>query len=139
MDVYVVDAPAAIELVRRGNTKGSGDFELFAPTLLRSQVFAILHAELLAENGDGSELLVVAERACRLPHRLLGDAVLRRTAWAIATDHGWSETFDAEYVALTQLHGKALIAGSDRLRQKAAPIVPTETVDSFLAGLGVPR
>lgn len=132
MAVYVVDANAAIELVLRGYTV-SKDHELFAPTLLRSQVLSILHGELLAGRSNEKEALDAAERACRLPRRLLGDAVLRKTAWTIATTHDWVETFDAEYIALTQLHGEALIAGSDRLREMAAAIVHTETVNSFLA------
>lgn len=130
MTVYVIDAHAAIQLVRRGYS-GEGTSELFAPTLLRSQVLAILHDELVAGGGDSSQLLDLAERACRLPHRLLGDAVLRQTAWAIATEQGWPETYDAEYVALTRLHGEALLAGSDALREKAATLVRTESVNSL--------
>lgn len=33
--------------------------------------------------------------------------------------------------------GQAFIAGNEALRQKASTIVPTVTVDRFLAGLGV--
>jgi hypothetical protein len=131
MAVYVIDAHAAIELVRRGYS-GAGECELFAPTLLRSEVLAVLHAELVAGRGDSGLYLDLAESACRLPRRLLGDAVLRRTAWAIATEQGWAETFEAEYIALTQLHGVALIAGSAVLRERAAALVRTETVDHLL-------
>ena len=81
----------------------------------------------------------VSDPACRLPRRLLGDAVLRRTAWTIASDQGWPQTYDAEYIALTRLHGEALVVGSDTLRTKAASIVATETVDSFLAGTEAQR
>ena len=131
MAVYVIDAHAAIELVRRGYS-GGGEWQLYAPTLLRSQVLAILHAELVAEGGDSRQYLDLAERACRLPQRLLGDAVLRETAWKIATEHGWPETYGAEYIALTRLHGEALVAGNDVLREKAASLVRTETVDHLL-------
>jgi predicted nucleic acid-binding protein len=130
MAVYVIDAHAAIELARR-RFSGSDDWELIAPTLLRSQVLAILRSEVAA-GADPEEALDLAERACRLPRRLLGDAVLRRNAWTIATEQGWSETYDAEYIALTRLHGVALIAGSDSLREKAEAIVPTETVGYLL-------
>ncbi|MDH3248059.1 MAG: hypothetical protein OEQ47_03825 [Acidimicrobiia bacterium] len=131
MTVYVVDAYAAIDLVRRGYDGGS-EWELFAPTLLRSQVLAILHAELVAGRGEARQVLDLAEQACRLPRRLLGDAVLRQTAWAIATEQGWAETCDAEYIALTRLHGEALIAGGDKLRERAAGLVRTETVGDLL-------
>jgi predicted nucleic acid-binding protein len=132
-DVYVIDAEAAIELARRGHTKTSGDYELFAPTLLRSQVLSILHTELVAEDGDPKKMLELAEAACRLARRLLGDAVLRATAWRIATEHQWSNTLESEYIALTLLHGKALIANDDELRASASGIVPTDTVGSFLS------
>lgn len=132
MDVYVVDAVAAIDLARRGWEPDG--VELFAPTLLRSQVLAIMHAELLRAGGDADEALAVAERAARLPRRLLGDAVLRRTAWRIASDHGWPDTYDAEYIALTRLHGRALIAGGSALRAAAAGMVDTLTVDEFVTG-----
>lgn len=133
MTVYVVDAHAAIELVRRGYGRGS-EGELFAPTLLRSQVLAILHTELVAGRGEPQEILDLAEQACRLPRRLLGDGVLRKTAWTIATEQGWPDTYDAEYIALTRLHGEALIAGDEVLWEKAAGLVRTETVDHLLGG-----
>jgi predicted nucleic acid-binding protein len=41
--------------------------------------------------------------------RLLGDAVLRRRAWDLADRLKWASTYDAEYVALTQLQGDALV------------------------------
>jgi hypothetical protein len=126
--VYVIDAPAVIDLVKRGY-EGGYEWELFAPTLLRSQVLAILHAELVAGGGEAGQVLDLAEQACRLPRRLLGDAVVRQTAWAIATEQGWPDTYDAEYIARTRLHGEALIAGGDALREKAAGLVRTETID----------
>ena len=45
----------------------------------------------------------------KLPIRLLGDGVLRRRAWEIADRLGWASTYQAEYVALTQLQADALI------------------------------
>jgi predicted nucleic acid-binding protein len=131
MATYVIDAHAAIDLARRGYDAPRGQ-DLYAPTLLRSQVLAILHSESGDADSD-QDRLALAERACRLPGRLLGDSVLRRTAWAIAEEHGWPETYDAEYIALTRLHGDALIAGSDALRAKAEPIVRTESV-AYLLG-----
>ncbi len=40
---------------------------------------------------------------------LLGDRVLQNLAWKAAVLLGWPNTYDAEYVALTQLHADALI------------------------------
>lgn len=131
MTVFVIDARAAIELVRR-DYKGGPMWELFAPTLLRSQVLAILRTEVVAGRSEAGQALDLAEQACRLPRRLLGDSVLRKTAWAIATEQGWPDTYDAEYIALTRLHGEALIAENYLLREKASDLVPTETIDRLL-------
>jgi len=94
MAVYDVDAAAAIELARRGYASTGVDRELYAPTLLRSQVLTPLHTELLAGVPVAAEMLELAERACRLPRRLLGDPVLGETAWLIATERGRPETVD---------------------------------------------
>ena len=48
-------------------------------------------------------------RIGRMPIRLLGDAVLRRRAWDLADQLGWASTYNAEYVALTQLQADALV------------------------------
>jgi hypothetical protein len=41
--------------------------------------------------------------------RRLGTASFRSVAWKAAALPGWPDTFDAGYVALTQLHADALI------------------------------
>ena len=45
--------------------------------------------------------------------RFLGDTVLQQTAWRVADQLGWETTYDAEFVALTQLQADALVT-SDR-------------------------
>ena len=40
---------------------------------------------------------------------LLGDRVLQNAAWQVADQLGWHDTFNAEYIALTQLHADAFI------------------------------
>src|SRR3954468_14016112 len=87
----------------RSEAEVSGEHELLAPTLLRSQVLSALHeavhrGELDAEAAKRRLAWVNAQRL-----RLLGDAVLRRRAWELADELGWPSTYDAEYVALTLL------------------------------------
>lgn len=72
------------------------------------------------EPGTGLEQLA---RFNRLPIRFLGDAVLRRRAWAIADELGWAETHTAEYIALTQLQGDALVTLDKRLARAAGRLV----------------
>jgi predicted nucleic acid-binding protein len=56
--------------------------------------------------------------------RLLGDRVLQSTAWKeVAEELGWTDTLDAEYVALTQLHADALITFDRDLARSARSLV----------------
>jgi predicted nucleic acid-binding protein len=61
--------------------------------------------------------------------RLLGDAVLRRNAWTIAEQLGWSETYTAEYVALTKLQADAFVTLDAGLARQVEGVVPTATID----------
>jgi predicted nucleic acid-binding protein len=85
------------------------EHQLVAPTLLRSQVLSLLYQAVRRgemTRKDADERLTYV-RGLRL--RLLGDRVLQNVAWKVADQLGWSDTFDAEYVALTQLQADALI------------------------------
>ena len=63
--------------------------------------------------------------------RLLGDAVLRRVAWEIADRLGWASTYDAEYLALTQLQGDAFVTLDPDLARRAEEIVAVATVNDL--------
>ena len=66
-----------------------------------------------------------------MPIRLLGDAVLRRVAWKVADQLGWADTYDAEYVALTQLQADAFVTLDKELHAKVDGIVPTASIDAL--------
>jgi len=66
-----------------------------------------------------------------MPIRLLGDAVLRRRAWEVADQLGWAETYDAEYVALTQLQADAFVTLDAELARRVEGIVPTATIEAL--------
>src|SRR6186713_877301 len=108
MTKFVIDPGVAIRLVSDGLEVPAGH-QLLAPTLFRSQVLATLHEA--AHRGDLSpaEARTRLDRIGRMPIRLLGDGVLRRRAWDIAERLGWASTFEAEYLALTQLQGDAFV------------------------------
>jgi len=127
---FVVDCGAVLHLARE-EIEVSAEHELLAPTLLRSQTLSALH-----EAVHGGELSpdVALDRLTRiwtLPIRLLGDAVLRRRAWDLAEQLGWAETYDAEYVALTQLQADAFITLNTELARRVEGIVPTATIDAL--------
>ena len=84
-----------------------------------------------AGETDRDAALDLLTRIRAMPIRLLGDAVLRRNAWAIADHLGWPETYDAEYVALTKLQADAFVTLNADLARQVQGIVPTATIDAL--------
>ncbi|MGH8952215.1 MAG: type II toxin-antitoxin system VapC family toxin [Acidimicrobiia bacterium] len=130
MTRFVVDSSAVLHLVTEG-IDVADTHELLAPTLLRSQVLSALH-----EAFQRGEIAVdVArdrlDRIGRMPIRLLGDAVLRRRAWKIADELGWPSTYDAEYLALTQLQADAFVTLDRDLAREAEGIVALASIDEL--------
>jgi predicted nucleic acid-binding protein len=135
MTRFVVDASAVIELAS-AETLVLAAHELLAPTLLRSQVLSMLHEAV--KRGD-LPADVARERLARigkLPIRLLGDGVLRRRAWEIADRLGWASTYNAEYVALTQLQADALVTLDAELARSVEGVVTTASIDELLRPVG---
>ena len=102
MTRFVVDCGAVLHLASEG-IEVRAEHELLAPTLLRSQTLSALHEAVHAGEITANGALDQLTRIWAMPIRLLGDAVLRRRAFDLAEQLGWAETYDAEYVALTQL------------------------------------
>jgi predicted nucleic acid-binding protein len=130
MTRFVVDAGAVLHLISE-EVEVSGEHELLAPTLLRSQTLSALHeavqrGEIPAEVGR-ERLAQVG----RMPIRLLGDAVLRRQAWKVADQLGWASTYHAEYIALTQLQADAFVTLDAELARNVQGIVTTAPVDAL--------
>jgi predicted nucleic acid-binding protein len=70
-------------------------------------------------------------RIGRMSIRLLGDAVLRRRAWELADQLGWAATYNAEYIALTQLQADAFVTLDIELARGVEGIVATASIDSL--------
>jgi predicted nucleic acid-binding protein len=130
MTRFVVDCGAVLHLESEGIEVAS-EHELLAPTLLRSQTLSALHEAVHAGEITRDDALDRLERIWTIRIRLLGDAVLRRNAWKIADRLGWAETYDAEYVALTQLQADALVTLDAQLARRVEGIVPTATIDAL--------
>jgi len=131
MTRFVVDAGTVVHLAG-AEVEVSGAHELLAPTLLRSQTLSTLH-----EAVERGEILadVARERLRligRMPIRLLGDAVLRRRAWELADQLGWASTYNAEYVALTQLQADAFVTLDAELARSVEGIVATASIDALV-------
>jgi predicted nucleic acid-binding protein len=133
MSRFVIDCGVALQLASEG-CEAPGEHELLAPTLLRSQTLSALHEAVHAGEIPADAALERLARVGRLAIRLLGDAVLRRTAWKLAERLGWASTYDAEYVALTQLQADAFVTLDAELARRLDGIVPTATIDALAPG-----
>jgi predicted nucleic acid-binding protein len=130
MTRFVVDAGAVLHLASE-EIEVSSKHKLLAPTLLRSQTLSLLHEAVqrgeLPADGARERL----RRVGQMKIRLLGDAVLRRRAWDIAEQLGWASTYDAEYIALTQLQAEAFITLDEKLARSVEGIVTTASIDAL--------
>lgn len=128
MTRFVVDAGAVIHLATE-ELEVSGRHELLAPTLLRSQTLSVLHDAVHRGELPSDVALDRLERIWRIRIRLLGDAVLRRRAWEVAELMGWADTYDAEYVALTQLQADAFVTLDADLARSVKGVIATASID----------
>src|SRR5919202_6380773 len=130
MTRFVVDCGVVLRLATE-RIDVDPEHELLAPTLLRSQTLSALHEAVHRREMSADAALDRLERIWGMRIRLLGDAVLRRVAWKLADQLGWAETYDAEYLALTQLQADAFVTLNEELARQAEGIVPTATIDDL--------
>ena len=131
MTRFVVDVGAALRIIEE-SVQLLPDHVLLAPTLLRSQVLDTLYRRV--QRGELTEDVGLALNSgfAKLKIRYLGDAVLRRRAWALAAQARMENTFDAEYLALTQLQADGLIAESAELQRQAKGLVVVAPFEALL-------
>ena len=127
---FVVDCGAVLHLASE-EIEVPEEHELLAPTLLRSQTLSALHEAVHRGEIPADDALERLNRIWAMRIRLLGDAVLRRNAWEIADELGCAETYDAEYVALTQLQADAFITLDPELARSVEGIVETASIDAL--------
>ena len=130
MSRFVVDTSTVLHLANL-EAVIPDTHKLLAPTLLRSQTLSALHEAV--HRGE-----IPAETARRrltwigqMPIRLLGDAVLRRRAWGLADRLRWASTYNAEYIALTQLQADAFVTLDEELARSVEGVVITASVEAL--------
>jgi predicted nucleic acid-binding protein len=130
MTKYVIGPDVAIRLAR-DEVVIRDEHQILAPTLLRSQMLSLLYQAVnrgeLATKDAKRYLNYV--RGLRI--RLLGDRVLQSVAWKVAGQLGWPDTFDAEYVALTQLQADALITLDRKLAHAVKDLVAVAPIEAL--------
>jgi predicted nucleic acid-binding protein len=130
MTRYVIGPDVAIRLAH-DEAVIRDEHQILAPTLLRSQMLSLLYqavrrGEMTRKDAERQLNYV---RGLRI--RLLGDRVLQNVAWKAAGLLGWPDTFDAEYVALTQLHADALITLDQQLADAVKDLVPVAPIEAL--------
>lgn len=130
MTRFVIDAGAVLRLVS-SEVEVAGEHELLAPTLLRSQTLSALHEAVQRDEMPAHVATELLARLGKMKIRLLGDAVLRKRAWDLADKLGWASTYNAEYVALTQLQADAFITMDAELARSVQGIVKTAPIDAL--------
>ena len=130
MTRFVVDSGAVLHLAST-EVEVAGAHKLLAPTLLRSQTLSALHEAVQQGEIPADVARDRLTRIGRMPIRLLGDAVLRRRAWDIADQLGWASTYDAEYIALTQLQADAFVTMDAELARSVEGIVAIASIDAL--------
>ena len=108
-----------------------GGHHMLAPALLRSQMLSLLYqavhrGEMTKEDAERRLFYMQGMRI-----RLHEDYLLQNAAWQVADRLGWSDTFDAEYVALTQLEADALITLDRQLADAVKDLVIVAPIEAL--------
>jgi predicted nucleic acid-binding protein len=130
MTKYVIGPDVAIRLAHHQAVIGA-EHQILAPTLLRSQILSLLYQAV--HRGEmtkkDAERRLNYVRGLRI--RLLGDRVLQAFAWKVADQLGWSDTYNAEYVALTQLQADAFITLDGQLAHAVKDLVTIAQIEAL--------
>lgn len=123
MTPVVLDAGAALHLLAASKPAAS-PLALHAPRLLRSEVLSALHAQVWRGVVPPDAAREMLRRLGDLPLSLYADEdLLHDRAWAIADELGWAKTYDAEYVALSQILDIPLVTVDGRLARGVEHLV----------------
>ncbi len=117
--------------IAAGGIDVAAEHSLVAPTLVRSQALAALFEAARRGEISAAEGIERVMRINSLKVRFLGDRALQRTAWKVADQLGWETTYDAEFVALTQLQADIFVTSNTDLARAVSGLVETATVDAL--------
>ena len=127
---FVVDYETLLRIAA-GEIEVAAGHQLVAPTLVRSQALSALYEAARRGEISAAEGLERVTRINSLKVRFLGDKVLQRTAWRVADQLGWETTYDAEFVALTQLQADVFVTSDGELARAVSGLVETATTKAL--------
>ncbi|MGW4098552.1 DUF1905 domain-containing protein [Mycobacterium sp. NPDC004974] len=131
MSTFVIDAPVAIKLAT-DNAVIPQQHSLTAPTLLRSQVLALVYEAVRRNEIDERAGRKVIDDIRGLRIRFLSDRSLEDHSWRLASKMNWPDIHQVEYIALTQLQADALVTVDTELAAAARAFVKTASVADIL-------
>jgi predicted nucleic acid-binding protein len=127
---FVVDCDTLLRIAA-GEIAVAAEHKLVAPTLVRSQALSALYEAARRGEISAAQGLERVTRINSLKVRFLGDKVLQRKAWKVARQLDWETTYDAEFVALTQLQADVFVTADGDLAQALTGLVETATPDAL--------
>ena len=130
---FVVDCETLLRIAA-GEIEVAAEHKLVAPTLVRSQALTALYEAARRGEISAAEGIERVTRINSLKVRFLGDKVLQRQAWKVADQLGWETTYDAEFVALTQLQADLFVTSDADLARAVSGVVDTTTIDALRTG-----
>lgn len=131
MSTFVIDAPVAVALATDGAVIPQ-PHSLTAPTLLRSQVLALVYESVRRGEIDERAGRKVLDDIRGLRIRFLGDRSLEDHAWRLACKMNWPDVHQVEYIALTQLQADAFVTADTELATAASEFVTIASVSDLL-------
>jgi predicted nucleic acid-binding protein len=127
---FVVDCETLLRIAA-GEVEVAVGHKLVAPTLVRSQALSALYEAARRGEISAAEGIERVTRINSLKIRFLGDKVLQRKAWKVADEFGWQTTYDAEFVALTQLQADVFVTSDGDLARAVTGLVETATIEAL--------
>jgi predicted nucleic acid-binding protein len=132
MTRYVIGPDVAIRLAGDEAVIPDGH-HILAPALLRPQMLSLLYqavhrGEMTMEDAERRLFYV---RGMRIRLHEDDDHFLQNAAWQVADQLGWPDTFDAEYVALTQLEADAMITLDRQLADAVKDLVTVAPIEAL--------
>jgi predicted nucleic acid-binding protein len=130
MTRYVIGPDVAMRLAHDQIVIGD-DHQILAPTLLRSQLLSFLYQAVSRGEMTKKDAEQRLNYVRGLRVRLLGDRVLQELAWKVADQLGWSDTYAAEYVALTRLQADAFVTLDWQLARAVKDLVAIAPIEAL--------
>ena len=130
MTRFVVDCETLLRIAA-GEVEVAAEHKLVAPTLVRSQALSALYEAGRRGEISAAEGIERMTRINALKVRFLGDKVLQQKAWKVAEHLGWETTYDAEFVAVTQLQADVFVTSDGDLARAVSGLVETATIDAM--------